>query len=100
MADTPHKFKVIISGGSLSGLVLASALEKAGVDFVVLEKRDIAPHLGNSLATLPCTTKVMAQLGIEKSFLAPAIPLMSREHYDEKGRMFSRSDETAIVAEK
>lgn len=51
-------FKVIIAGGGIGGLTLASALEKAGVDYVLLEKRNIAPRLGTSITSLPCTTIV------------------------------------------
>lgn len=42
-------FRVIIAGGSVVGLALANALEKAGIDFVVLERGDIAPPTSRGL---------------------------------------------------
>jgi ribulose 1,5-bisphosphate synthetase/thiazole synthase len=42
----PFPFRVIISGGSVSGLTLALVLEKAGIDYLLLERREIAPQVG------------------------------------------------------
>lgn len=93
-------FKVIIAGGGIGGLTLASALEKAGVDYVLLEKRDIAPELGASITSLPCTTIVHEQLGFGKAVADTTVPLLVREHYDEKGRRFARSNETTLLLER
>lgn len=47
-------FKVIIVGGSIAGLTLAHCLSKAGIDYIVLEKRKhIAPQEGASIGILP-----------------------------------------------
>jgi 2-polyprenyl-6-methoxyphenol hydroxylase-like FAD-dependent oxidoreductase len=43
-------FRAIIVGGSVAGLTLAHAFEKAGIDYALLEARDnIAPNLGASI---------------------------------------------------
>lgn len=94
------QFKVIIAGGGIAGLTLASALEKAGVDYVLLEKRDIAPDLGASITSLPCTTVVHEQLGFGHIVADATLPLLVREHYSEKGRRFARSDETTLLLER
>lgn len=99
MAET-SKFKVIIVGGGIGGLTLASALEKAGVDYVLLEKRDIAPDLGASITSLPCTTVVHEQLGFGQAVADATVPLLFREHYDGKGRRFARSNETMLLYER
>ncbi|KAL7266215.1 hypothetical protein RUND412_011248, partial [Rhizina undulata] len=58
-------FKVIIAGGSITGLTLAHALDRAGVDFVVLEgHEDIAPQVGASIGLLPNGIRVLDQLGL------------------------------------
>lgn len=94
------QFKVVIAGGGIAGLTLASALEKAGVDYVLLEKRDIAPDLGASITSLPCTTVVHEQLGFGHIVADATLPLLAREHYSEKGRRFARSNETTLLLER
>jgi cation diffusion facilitator CzcD-associated flavoprotein CzcO len=44
-------FRVIIVGAGVSGLVLAHALERAKIDFVVLEKGIVAPPWGTSITS-------------------------------------------------
>ncbi|KAK7928378.1 hypothetical protein PG985_005376 [Apiospora marii] len=100
MSVPSSDFKVIIAGGSVAGLTLANALEKAGVDYVLLEKRDIAPELGFALLILPCTTVVHDQLGVSKRYLPPAIPFSTRDHFDERGGVVSRSNEGTLIGEK
>lgn len=58
-------FRVLIAGGSIAGLSLALALERRGVDFLVLEAhREIAPpEVGASIAVLPSGFRVLDQLG-------------------------------------
>ncbi|KAK9786760.1 hypothetical protein SCARD494_11064 [Seiridium cardinale] len=91
--DSHQAFKVIIAGGSVGGLTLANALERAGIDFELLEKRDVAPQLGQSILVLPCTNLVHEQLGIEKRTQEVGIPIGVREHWDDQGKLFCSSDE-------
>lgn len=57
-------FKVIIVGGSITGLALANMLEQYGIDFIVLEKHAvIAPQLGAGFAIQPNGSRVLDQLG-------------------------------------
>ncbi|KAF7592167.1 hypothetical protein BBP40_000654 [Aspergillus hancockii] len=63
MAKPP--FKVIIVGGSMTGLTLAHCLDRAGIDYVVLEKHhDIHPQLGASLVISPNGGRILEQLGV------------------------------------
>lgn len=97
MADSGlPRFTVIIVGGSLVGLTTALALEKAGIDYVLLEKGEIAPHLGASISTYPHTQRVMEQLGVWPEIKASAVPLGMRKHYDRKGKLF---EDSAILQE-
>ncbi|KAK6215655.1 FAD binding domain-containing protein [Colletotrichum tabaci] len=60
----PH-FKVIIVGGSITGLTLAHSLHKIGVDFTILEKRaTVTPQEGASVGILPNGARVLDQLGL------------------------------------
>lgn len=57
-------FKVIIVGGSVSGLSLANMLEKFDIDYVLLEAHpEIAPQLGASMGLLPGGLRILDQLG-------------------------------------
>ncbi|KAL7917937.1 hypothetical protein ACQKWADRAFT_305527 [Trichoderma austrokoningii] len=92
MADSnSSRFTVIIVGGSLVGLTTALALEKAGIDYVLLEKGEIAPHLGASISIHPHTQRVMEQLGVWPEIAAVVVPLGMRKHYDRRGKLFEDS---------
>lgn len=56
-------FKVIIVGGSISGLSLALMLERNGIDFVVLEGyKSIAPQVGASIGVLSNGLRILDQI--------------------------------------
>lgn len=58
-------FKVIVIGGGPTGLTAAHALSKAGIDFVVLERRpQIFEDVGASLVLFPHNMRVLAQFGL------------------------------------
>ncbi|KAK6218233.1 hypothetical protein LQW54_002759 [Pestalotiopsis sp. IQ-011] len=57
-------FRVVIVGGSVSGLTLAKVLEKFDIDHVVLEAHaTIAPQLGASIGLVPSGLQSLDQLG-------------------------------------
>lgn len=62
MEDT-RPFRVIIGGGGIAGLTLANALEKAKVDYLLLEGRDtISPQVGASIGIHPNGSRIFDQL--------------------------------------
>ncbi|KAJ6481201.1 FAD binding domain-containing protein [Mycena vitilis] len=64
MEREKHKFKVLIVGGSIAGLVLANMLEQLGIDFLVLEGyTEIAPQVGASIAFHPNGCRILDQIG-------------------------------------
>lgn len=93
-------FRVLIAGGSVTGLVLANALEKAGIDYLVLEKREIAPMLGASISILCHTAGILDQLGVWQNILSQAMPLSDWQHFDENGHLFKDSSVLRIVAKE
>lgn len=99
MTEAQRPFKVLIAGGSVAGLSLANALERAGIDFELFEKREVAPQLGQSILLLPCTILVHEQLGIDKPTHEVGIPIGVREHWDHKGNLFCSSDELIRLQE-
>ncbi|KAF4122104.1 2-polyprenyl-6-methoxyphenol hydroxylase [Geosmithia morbida] len=58
-------FRVIVVGGGPIGLTAAHALSHAGLDFVLLERREsVVVDAGASLVLMPSGLRVMAQLGL------------------------------------
>nr|BCP96881.1 flavin-containing monooxygenase [Penicillium shearii] len=71
-----ERLKVIIVGGSIAGLTLAHCLDKAGIDYVVLEKRkEITHQEGASILILPHGGRILDQLGMFHSLSQYTEPL-------------------------
>lgn len=100
MDEGNYRFRVLIAGGCVSGLVLANALEKAGIDYLVLEKREIAPNLGASISVLCHTAKVLEQLGIWHKIVSKTLPLLDRKHFDKNGCLFEDTAVLKLLAER
>jgi 2-polyprenyl-6-methoxyphenol hydroxylase-like FAD-dependent oxidoreductase len=63
-------FKVVVVGGSLSGLTLANMLEKLNIDYVVLESYEtIAPQVGASIGLQANGLRILDQLGCADTLL-------------------------------
>ncbi|KAK2042425.1 FAD/NAD(P)-binding domain-containing protein [Colletotrichum somersetense] len=84
-------FRVLIAGGSVSGLMLALQLERGGIDYILLEKGEIGPQLGASIGFQPHSVKLFEQLGIWDDFKKVTVPMGNRHHFDERGRCFEDS---------
>ncbi|VUC21599.1 unnamed protein product [Clonostachys rosea] len=83
-------FKVIIVGGGPVGLTAAIALAKAGIDFVVLERRpDIIIDAGSNLVMLPNGMRALYQLGLGDALDAVSSPLSGIECIDHQGKPIS-----------
>lgn len=77
-----RQFKVIIIGGSVTGLTLAHSLHKIGIDYVVLEKRDtVTPQEGASIGILPNGARILDQLGLYEAIEDEAPPLGATRIY-------------------
>ncbi|KAJ5579532.1 uncharacterized protein N7459_005517 [Penicillium hispanicum] len=84
--DAMAPFKVIIVGGSITGLALANMLEQYGIDFVVLEKHDqIAPQLGAGFGIWPNGARILDQLGCYETLEKVNEPVNSIVGYDGDG---------------
>ncbi|KAF5622315.1 hydroxylase [Fusarium sp. NRRL 52700] len=63
-------FRVIIVGGSVTGLSVANMLEKFDIDYVLLEAYpQIAPQVGASIGILPNGFRILDQLGCYEPIL-------------------------------
>uniref|UniRef100_A0A4E9E3Q1 FAD-binding domain-containing protein n=1 Tax=Gibberella zeae TaxID=5518 RepID=A0A4E9E3Q1_GIBZA len=65
------KHTVIIAGGGIAGLTLANMLEKADIDYVLLESYEkIAPQVGASIGLQSNGLRIIDQLGCADTLLA------------------------------
>lgn len=60
----PAAFKVIIVGGGVGGLTLAHCLDRAGIDYLLLDKHPIAPAWGASITIHPSSARILDQLDL------------------------------------
>ncbi|KAJ0423114.1 hypothetical protein BJY00DRAFT_322222 [Aspergillus carlsbadensis] len=90
-AATAPPFKVLIAGGSIAGLGLALALERAGIDYDLFEKGQFAPQLGASIGFFPHCLRILDQLGVWSDIEKVITPIIYRNHYSETGRCFEES---------
>lgn len=81
MSDT--HFRVIVVGGGPVGLTAAHALEKAGIDFVLLEARPEAIiNTGSNLVLRPNGIQAMMELGLMAELDAVSTPLTHMDRLD------------------
>ena len=83
-------FQVVIVGGSIAGLTLAHCLERLGVSYVVLEKRnEIAPLEGASIGIFPNGGRILDQLGLFEEVEKFAQPLHTSHYCFPDGYQYS-----------
>ncbi|KGO78275.1 Monooxygenase, FAD-binding [Penicillium italicum] len=92
-----NQFKVLIAGGSLVGLALALAFERAGIEYELFEKGEFATQLGASIGIHPHTIRILEQLGVWKDIERQVVPLQNRNHYDGNGHCFEESHVLAHI---
>lgn len=99
-ADSMSDFKVIIIGAGPTGLTAAHALSKAGIDFVVLERRpQIVEDVGASLVLFPHNMRVMAQFGLLEKLQQIGHEVLRWADYTTLG-MYMESWHTHTIREK
>lgn len=85
-------FRVIIVGAGVAGLTLAHCLDKAGIDYLVLDKGVVAPPFGTTITIQPHGCRILHQLGILDDVL-DSCSTMGRCYYrTPDGRCFLEND--------
>ncbi|KAL3471107.1 hypothetical protein BJX99DRAFT_238199 [Aspergillus californicus] len=81
-------FKVLIIGGSITGLSLAAILERYGIDYELLEKHTtLAPAIGGSIGLMPHGSRVLEQLGAFAELLPHGTGVQDMNVYGPDGKL-------------
>ncbi|KJK68628.1 FAD binding domain protein [Aspergillus parasiticus SU-1] len=89
----PHRFRVVIVGGSIAGLTLAHALAAKSIDFVVLEAREeIAPNVGASIGFTGNAHRILDQLGMWDELAELATPIMHNYAWNDAGHLLGYTE--------
>ncbi|RYO88713.1 hypothetical protein DL764_008700 [Monosporascus ibericus] len=91
-------FRVIIVGGSVAGLTLALSLERAGIDYLVLEARDqISPQVGASIGIFSNGARILDQLGIYDSIEQHTDPPIWHDMLTGEGTLVQKVDSLRLM---
>ncbi|GJJ69964.1 hypothetical protein EMPS_02313 [Entomortierella parvispora] len=88
----PSDLRVIIVGAGLAGLIMAIMLEKAGIDYHILEQASRLRPLGTSISLHPVILDIVDQLGLLDEMVAMSKPLRGITVLSSKGRKVGRID--------
>ncbi|KAL3474475.1 hypothetical protein BJX99DRAFT_271659 [Aspergillus californicus] len=92
MASSSQSLRVIIIGAAVSGLTLAHMLERAGIDFVILERgREVAFAGGASIGLQPNALRILDQLGLYEEICATTVPIKTAYHRRSDGSVIGGS---------
>jgi FAD dependent monooxygenase len=96
------RFKAVIVGGSVAGLTLAHAFEKANIDYVLLEARDtISPQFGASIVIMANGARILDQMGVYDAMNEQIMTPMAKSYiWRSDGRLVSSNEWPKIVAER
>lgn len=81
------KTKAIITGGGIGGLAAALALDKVGLDYVVLEQAPQISEVGAGVSIWSNGVRALRELGLEDSFHEKTLPADGVSVQDHKGRV-------------
>lgn len=85
-----RKFRVVVVGGGPVGLTMAHTLSKAGIEFVVLERRpSIFEDVGASLVVSPHGMRAFKQLGIYERLREISVEFTEARICTEDGREYN-----------
>ncbi|KAK6851815.1 hypothetical protein PG995_011940 [Apiospora arundinis] len=94
MADQKtEEFRVILVGGGPVALTAAHALSKAGIDYVILERRDqLDVDSGASVAVWPHNVRLLDQLGMLEEADKTYMPVLYKRNLRRDGSQISKSN--------
>jgi 2-polyprenyl-6-methoxyphenol hydroxylase-like FAD-dependent oxidoreductase len=94
--------RVLIAGGSIMGLSLALMLDRAGIDFLLLEAREsVTPQVGAGVICNANGFRILDQLRVHDDFLRHAkVPLSTMSNWSPDGKLVSRDEGMSNIFER
>ncbi|OZJ02614.1 hypothetical protein BZG36_04287 [Bifiguratus adelaidae] len=81
-----QKPKAIIVGGGIAGLTLANCFLKADIDFVVLERSELADRShGSNIFLVPNGLRIFDQLGLYEKLKAKGTNALKNDFWEQRG---------------
>ncbi|KAK1999495.1 FAD binding domain-containing protein [Colletotrichum falcatum] len=97
---TNDSFRVVIIGGGPSGITTAYALYHAGIDFVLLERRnEVAEDQGASLVLSPSSLRVFHQFGILDQLMDIGGKVKVNKAFTADGQLFMHANAYGTLKE-
>ncbi|KAI1482440.1 FAD/NAD(P)-binding domain-containing protein [Daldinia eschscholtzii] len=85
------KFRVVVVGGGPVGLTMAHTLSKAGIEYIVLERRPtVFEESGASLVIGPHGMRAFKQLGLYERLREISVEFIEAQTCTEDGRRYNR----------
>ncbi|KAG0234132.1 hypothetical protein BGW42_006872 [Actinomortierella wolfii] len=79
----PTDFQVTIAGLGIAGALLALCLERAGIDYIVLERAQHLKPLGTGMTITASTIRIFDQLGMLDELHAIALPITTLRYFKQ-----------------
>jgi len=98
--DTEAHFRVIIVGAGVTGLTLAHCLDKANIDYLVLDKGVVAPGFGTTITMQPHGCRILHQIGVLDAVLAQCSTMGGAHCRAPDGKSFASNDFFGVVRKK
>ncbi|KAJ2990432.1 hypothetical protein NUW58_g2949 [Xylaria curta] len=92
-----NQFKVVIAGAGVAGLTLAHCLDKANIDYVLLDKGVVAPSFGTTVTMQPHGLRMLHQLGLLEPILAQSDMMGGAHCRTPDGKSYASNDFFGIV---
>lgn len=96
-------FKVIIIGGAVAGLTLAHCLDRANIDYVLLERRsEIAPAWGSGAAQAIAANgaRILDQLHLLEAIDAVSTDWKETKVFKEDGTLLTATDSVLLIEQR
>lgn len=100
LSPTKRPFRVIIAGAGAAGLCFSHALQRAGIDHVVLEKGIVAPEWGASISLWGNGARILSQIGCMDALEAENLPLRILHVRGPDGKVFSEEPYFDMMLER
>ncbi|KAI0403613.1 hypothetical protein F4802DRAFT_608014 [Xylaria palmicola] len=92
-----NQFKVVIVGAGVAGLTLAHSLDKANIDYVLLDKGVVAPTFGTTVTIQPHGLRILHQLGLLDPILGQSDMMGGAHCRTPDGKSYASNDFFGVV---